>query len=97
MLYLICVVVSIDKQRLPFRREGGLINSKSMILRGDECLPIELIDNWLVMSSGKKSKKSKSCTCRILKIFTLTLIITGEVHRAKDILNATSQRAFTAF
>lgn len=60
VLYFICSVICINKQWSPIGRKRLIINSISMILGSNECLSIELVDNWLIVSS--EVQKCKNAT-----------------------------------
>ena len=55
--HLIGFVVRIDEERLPVAWQSFLVDSKSMVLRGDECLPVHLVHDRLVVPSANTRRR----------------------------------------
>lgn len=62
---LICLIIGICKQHRPIRRQSVSVNSKTMILCGDETTICSMVNAWDVMASisisaGENMDKMKS-------------------------------------
>ena len=64
--YLICLVISVDKQHFPIMRQGGVVNGKAVVLWGNESLPVLCVHHRLVVPSATwRTKHATDCMTRL--------------------------------